>query len=560
MAVRRKRVDRTVELVISDDNHVVDMPASWAFTIKCCQSAAEFRFDFNRYRDNGREPLAAHMRDAVWSQWRKLTGKTLTSYVNSGVVPFWHFLDTLAAAGMQVTRLEQIDRDIILRFLAWMAAQIVVRGKNKGRPWSLSAQQSSFGAVKALLENRKRYVPREINPLLDFPKNPYPNSNRKIPRRQEYSLTEQERIVAACSADLALFAADPGSLPVHQVVAVHAIITVLLCGINMTPLLEITRDSLRPFLPDRDLLVFVKRRGYTMRAISLPKGEADPYDDAAAVIPRTTGDYLRQLQRYTEQFVADAAEDDKDFVFLCRLREDSFTERRGQVVRFDEVQAKNALKRFMARHDLRDDRGAAMPVSLSRLRPTFARNLYQRVRDIRKVQKALGHTTPLPTVQRYLPPVMPEAERNHAFVGQAMVGWATSKDPVHAIKLAADGKIPLQDAKELVAGGYNTAIARCVNPFRENDGVCGKYLACFHCPSMIVFEDDLHRLYSFYFRLLYERPKIPPHQWMKTYGPVVKTIDEQIAVQFDAALVAAAKKQAAEAPHPAWALGGMIAS
>lgn len=556
MAVRRKRIDRTVELVVDNNNHVVDMPPSWAFKICCTQSGADFPFDFNRYRENGREALATQMRDAVWSMRRTLTGKSLTSYVNSGLVPFWRFLDDLGASGQTISRLDQIDRNLMVQFMSWMAMQIVAVGKNKGRSWSLSAQRSAYDNMKSLLTNRQRHVPTLIHPELSFPKNPYPNSNRKIPRREEYSISEQDRMLNACRIDLALFQENKMALPAHQVLAVHAVITVLLCGINMGPLLEITRDSLRPFLPDRDLLVFTKRRGYTMRTLSLPTGERET--DAAAVIPRTTGDYLRQLLQYTEQFVAEAEAADRDYVFLCRLRADSYTERRGQIVRFDEVQAKNAIKRFVARHDLRDDRGNPLKLSLSRLRPTFAMNLYRRTRDIRKVQKALGHTTPVLTVQRYLPPVMPEAERNHAFVGQAMVGWATSKDPAQAIRLAADGKIPLQAAELLVSGGYNTAIARCANPFREGDGVCGKYLSCFKCPSMIVFEDDLHRLFSFYFRLLSERPKIPPHQWMKTYGPVVKAIDEQIAVQFDAEVVAEARRQAVITPHPAWAHGGLL--
>ncbi|EGW21589.1 tyrosine-type recombinase/integrase [Methylobacter tundripaludum] len=556
MAIRRNRIDRTVSLTVSDDNRVVDIPPEWTFTIRCSKNGVEYPFDFNRYQSSGREPLAIQMRDAIWSMRRELTGKSLTSYVNSGILPFWRFLDDLEAFGELVSRLDQIDRRLMLRFISWMEKQIVVVGKNKGKPWSLASQRSAYYNMKAILVNRQRFVPSLVGPNLTFQKNPYPNSNRKIPRREEYSASEQGRLLAACRADLALFQGNEAVLPSHQVLTVHALITVLLCGINMTPLLEMTRDGLRPFLPDRDLLIFTKRRGYTTHALSLPRQERD--NDEAKVIPRTAGDYLRQLQRYTEKFVMEAEANDRNCLFLCRLREDSYTDRRGSVVRFDVVQARNAIKRFVERHELRNDRGDPLKLSLSHLRPTFAMNLYRRTRDVRKVQKALGHASPVLTVQRYLPPVMPEVERNHAFVGQAMVGWATSKDPTHAVKLAADGKIPLQNATEILAGGYNTAVARCQNPFREGDSVCGKYLSCFKCPSMIVFEDDLYRLFSFYYRLLIERPKIPPHQWMKTYGWVVKTIDEQIVVQFDTPVVADARKRAIDSPHPAWAYGGSL--
>ncbi len=48
------------------------------------------------------------------------------------------------------------------------------------------------------------------------------------------------------------------------------------------------------------------------------------------------------------------------------------------------------------------------------------------------------------------------------------------------------------------------------------------------------------------------------HHWMKTYGWVLKVIDEQIATQFAPAVVEAAKREARENPHPSWATGGLL--
>lgn len=549
MAIRRKRVDRNTHIDLTPEKQVIDLPPGWAFTIRCVHSGAEYHFDFASHRARSREPLAEQMRDAIWSLRFVSAGKSLMTYFNSGIRCLWLFLDDLEQSGQVVTTLEQIDRQIIMQFVAWLALQTVQYGKNKGLPWSVSACSAAYRNVKSLLTNRRQHVPESINPNLNFPKNPYPNSNRRIPRREGYSAGEQERIISACGTDLARFNTDPDALSSHQILAVHAVITVLTCGVNMTPLLEMQRDSLRSFLPDRDLLVLGKRRGYTTRTISLPKNTPE---ETATPVAKMVGDYLRQLQQYTERFISDADEADRPFVFLCRLADVTSSRRRGSVVRFDEVQARNALKSFVNRHALLDDQGKPLKLSIARLRPTFALNYYLRHRDLRKLQQALGHSSIHLTLQRYIPPVTPEAVRNHAFIGQAMVGWATSRDETLAIRLAADGEIPLRNATELIAGGYNTSIARCRNPFREADQVCGKFLACFRCPSMVVFEDDLYRLYSFYFRLLAERPKIPPHQWMKTFGPVIRTIDEQIAVQFDVAIVAEARQQARSTPHPAW--------
>ncbi|VFT26921.1 Uncharacterised protein [Pseudomonas aeruginosa] len=84
-----------------------------------------------------------------------------------------------------------------------------------------------------------------------------------------------------------------------------------------------------------------------------------------------------------------------------------------------------------------------------------------------------------------------------------------------ATALAADGRIPLQNVHELLSGGYNTVVARCKNPFREGGEVCGKYMVCFRCPQMVVFEDDLWKMFSFYNKLLAERNKIAPHHWVQ---------------------------------------------
>ena len=110
----------------------------------------------------------------------------------------------------------------------------------------------------------------------------------------------------------------------------------------------------------------------------------------------------------------------------------------------------------------------------------------------------------------------------------------------------------MQDIQDLLSGGYNTGIARCRNPFRENESVCRKFFACFTCPSMIVFEDDLWRLFSFYYRLLSKQAKITLPQWLKTYGPIIHRIDTDIASQFPVDKVEAARLRARQDPHPTW--------
>ena len=133
MAIRRKRVDRNTHIDLTPEKQIIDLPPGWAFTIRCVHSGAEYHFDFTSHRARGREPLAEQMRDAIWSLRFVSAGKSLMTYFNSGIRCFWHFLDDLEQSGQVVTTLEQVDRLIIMQFVAWLALQTVQHGKNKGK-------------------------------------------------------------------------------------------------------------------------------------------------------------------------------------------------------------------------------------------------------------------------------------------------------------------------------------------------------------------------------------------------------------------------------------------
>ena len=265
-------------------------------------------------------------------------------------------------------------------------------------------------------------------------------------------------------------------------------------------------------------------------------------------IPVSIGDHIRFLCDFTAPLVEDAAEDVREFVFLWRVTN---LVRKGKVVQLNAYNANDAVNAFSKRHALFDDCNQPLALNVARMRPTFATELYRRTRDIRSVQQALGHAK-AETTARYYTDAPLEAERDHSIVLDGMVSQFSRTVIDGKVLLAADGEIPLLNVKNLLSGGYNTGIARCKNPFRENDSVCKKYFACFSCPSMIVFEDDLWRLFSFYYRLLSERAKINPNHWLKTYGPIIRRIDTDIAIQFPADKVETARFKAQQDPHPTW--------
>lgn len=546
--IGRKRVDRRMNLAVAGAE-VVDLPPGWQFTIDCPNHGL-IRFDFEPFSRGGRQELAAQFRDSVWSLRHDVQGNTLHGFL-AGLIPFWRFLDTLQSESeRRVESMRDIDAALLRQFLAWLELQTKAKGKSRGKPWSMSSKKMAFDRIKSLLVNRQRLARGSVSPALAFPKNPFPRVSFATTPRAPYTDCELRRIVDAVNADLRNLDGAHDSLSSLQVLAVYLIALAVATGRNPQSLLDLRRDSVRAHpLSDREILVTEKRRGYSTQVTSYSKAPDEPSKtDHVTTIPLSVGNYVRTAMEYTAPLVLAASARNADFIFLHRIERGS---RSGEVDKLDIKAFNQAAARFVFRHGIKDDHGEPLVLHLARLRPTFGTRLYERTRDVRKVQQALGHSSPQVTARHYI--TLPEtAHRDHTFIGQAMVGWVTKQDEKNAVLLAADGKIPLADARELLKGGYNTLVARCRNPFRESGSTCSKYLPCFTCPQMVVFEDDLWRLFSFYYKLLHERVRMNPNDWLQTYGPVIRIIDNEITPDFPAEKVEEAKRRAREAPHPAW--------
>jgi hypothetical protein len=195
---------------------------------------------------------------------------------------------------------------------------------------------------------------------------------------------------------------------------------------------------------------------------------------------------------------------------------------------------------------------------MARLRTTFAEQVRRRSGgDLGLTSRLLGHRHPAITSHHYVA-VTPEMERRFKFLGEALQDWATSEEQTQVTELSGTLDLTPEAARQLLAGGWNTTVARCRDPFhgryapRGGEAVCEKFLHCFKCPSMVVFEDDLYRLFSFYFALLAERGRIGAYEWAKTYGWVIQVIDDEIVPRFSLEVVVAARQRARENPHPVW--------
>lgn len=556
--IKRPKLDRKVDLKM-DVNRVVDMPPGWAFTINC-PNHGEQHFDFNPFRADGREDLAGHLRDAIWNLRHEAEGKTLGNYFR-GVGYFWKFLDDVEPSGLVVSSLDQIDTAVLRRYTGWLGGQISMTGPNRGKALSSGSQKIRYDWLKSLLKNRQKRHLKAVHPDLDFPRNPFPNSNSKVVHRSPYSIGEQSRITTALNADLKRIHEDGEPLDWNQVLAVHQIIFGLALGTNKQSIIELRRNALMDHpLKDRRFIQTFKRRGHSTHATSIREQESDLVVDKVKTIPANIAEHFEFLCVYTALLMDEAPKEKRGLVFLVRMKQHG---RKGLVVGLDDHIVNNAIIAFVKRHDLKDDHGRSLQLNIARLRPTMGTNLYRITKDIRKVQQALGHAH-VSTTEMYVEQRL-ESERDHKLVLESMEQRFTPMVIEGKVMIAADGQFPA-NVQALLDGGYNTGIARCKNPFRgknasrrgeaavqeEIESVCKKFIACFRCPNMTVFEDDLWRLFSFYYRLLSERNKIHPDHWMKTYAPIIRRVDRHISPLFPADKVAEARVKAQANPHPAW--------
>lgn len=110
-------------------------------------------------------------------------------------------------------------------------------------------------------------------------------------------------------------------------------------------------------------------------------------------------------------------------------------------------------------------------------------------------------------------------------------------------------KTPMGRCSDLVNGQYA--------PKREG-ATCINFLNCLRCRNYVVTGDDLHKLFSFYFRVFAEREHMDKRRWQRDYAHIPRLIDNYIVAEglrrgiFKLAAVETARERARIEPHPFW--------
>ncbi|MGB4074766.1 hypothetical protein [Pseudomonas sp.] len=497
-------------------------------------------FDFSRWYGTGIDAITYACQRQIErfldGQDGAVLNSTISAYCKNGLRNFLEYCALRAMAFDRDLVLGDVSRDLIDGFLGYLAEKDLVT----------TAQKSLYTHTKSVLLALGR---RGLIPLVSFgdnatfPRNPFPKSNHKA--KGETALSQRERqafVVALRQAIKPIWADDT---PVTGTLLSFALLAVALhTGRNTTPLLEMTRDCLRPHPKDNTMfLVLWKRRGYnTSKVVLRADSDAERLLESTPSVRTNVERLIRRIIALTAPLVAEAPDDLKDRTWLYRIRSNKHV---GQVSALSDNYLAFSAERLVAEYDLTDSGGKPLRINVSRLRKTFANRIFDLTNgDLATTAAALGNT-PQVADQNYLKPDA-NTRRNWQFMGEVLVQELLTR--------------------AIGATYWDTPMGRCSDPEngqyapKREGATCINFMNCLRCTHYAVTAEDLYKLYSFYFRVLTERSRMDKRRWEKEYAHIPRLIDQYIVAEgvrrgtFKTEAVEAARARARSQPHPFWSV------
>lgn len=463
--------------------------------------------------------------------------RTVVAYCTNGLRNFLECCALRATAFGRDLVLADVNRDLIDSYLSHLARRGVAS----------TAQKSFYSQTKPVLLalGRRGLIPLVISgDAATFPRNPFPNNDRKT--KGETALSKHERQAFAMALKHAIKPIWTDDVTVTGDLLVFALLVVALhTGRNTTPLLEMGRDCLRSHPKDGTVfLVLWKRRGYSSNKVALrSESDTERLLESTPSVRTNVERLIRRVMALTECMDAEAPDDLKGRVWLYRSRQDN------QITALTPNRLASAINRLVDEHGLTNSDGDPLRLNISRLRKTFANRIFELTDgDLAITAAALGNT-PRVTDQHYLAPG-PEARRNWRFMGEVLVKELLT---------------------ETIGATYaDTPLGRCSNPVdgqyaSHHEGeYCTSFMNCVRCKNYAVTAEDLYKLFSFYFRVLGERSRMDKRRWAREYAHIPRLIDHYIVAEglrrgmFKPPAVDAARERARTNPHPFWSVDMIV--
>lgn len=455
---------------------------------------------------------------------QSITPRTIATYGASGLPVFFRFL----TSGTTRCQPEQFNQQWVKNFVDWL---------NDNASWSQATRKSHYSHTKTVL------IGLQLRGVLPsdssiFPQNPFPNSNAALKGETPLSPEERARFVEALRNDIVAIHKGVFDGSEAEALTVHVLAIAIRTGLNPTPLLELSRDSLKPhpFLGNMKTLESFKRRGNSTHIKSLRFSREDKQTDS---IPMDGVALFKMVLDRTQYLVDTAPQILRDRVWLYQAKGSTTTLSLGIMTFY--------IRSIINRHALLSDENTPLRMNISRLRKTLESRLWMLSDgDLFAVSSIMGHTPNVADIH-YLK-CTDEMRKNATFVGEALPDiFRGAMD-----ELGQRRVIPIHKLE-------NTPLGSCKDPINgdkapKDGSYCSNFFSCFSCRSYAIVGSpkDLHRLFSFYWFLDIERIRTQSREWREQFLVMMTLIDSFTLDKFDSLLVGEAKAEARLNPIKFW--------
>lgn len=407
---------------------------------------------------------------------------------------------------------------------------------------------------------------------------------------------EQERLARAIKSDLSAIHHGRLEVSMRELQALRLLVVAHRMGHNTTPLLELTRNAMKPgLLPGTVLVETVKHRGKKVTMQMGLASSASAVSDAALKASVTSsiedgknvevgedtsssldqeylpfslaeGAVICQAVAATEHLVAKAPKRLQDRVWLYEVpRNMGGKTRKGDVTALTGGTLITSIKALVKRHELAGDDGKRLVVNISRLRKSrFDRAFRIADGDLAVTANLMGNTPQVAGVNYPSMNAARQAEAagfmNEDYIGM-MLGSGQSTVRVIEIKPVDEVQTPTPVA------GCSDALGGEHAP--KNGNLCARFVMCLFCSSFAIVGtvDELWRLFSFQafarVELAYLKERLGPEpegderianlqDLRDRYRLAIQYIDSFTQKQFAASRVQQARAKTAAGLHPFW--------
>lgn len=187
-------------------------------------------YDFAKYYGKGFDAITYAVQQAIEIELAEntLAVSTITNYCNKGFKQLADYLIIYQHVSAQELTIDDLSVDLLENYISHL---------KRSYPNGAYAK-SIYDSTKSILVKMQQMGWLKS---FDFPKNPFPNSNRKTKGQQAFSKAERKRLAHALRLDINDILKKTEPLNSYEL-TICLLAIALRSGMNTTPLLEMTMD------------------------------------------------------------------------------------------------------------------------------------------------------------------------------------------------------------------------------------------------------------------------------------------------------------------------------